>query len=261
MCQNLNMNRKCSFTELGKFDCSHTFIHSAAHSHLRAAQYSQSLCCCCWPLCSLTAAAVRGVECLARGQLSHRWWMWKCDSFTICGAFSKNFTSYISDQMTVSLDTEVETRQFKCLQKCEEVVLTLCACFVVLFSPQALQALGYVLSVDGDVDSLSADEKSDGEGKNDRMSTSSSSTSVTSYTDTQEVRNTHTHTETLALWGLDSCTDGHRPAIWSDINHTSVRLIKIIQIVPLFSGLFCLFYRKCWWHPALFELGPFGQRC
>uniref|UniRef100_A0A3Q1I997 Spermatid perinuclear RNA-binding protein n=1 Tax=Anabas testudineus TaxID=64144 RepID=A0A3Q1I997_ANATE len=53
---------------------------------------------------------------------------------------------------------------------------------------KALQALGYVLSVDGDVDSLSADEKSDGEGKNDRMSTSSSSTSITSSTDAQESR-------------------------------------------------------------------------
>ncbi|XP_071339961.1 spermatid perinuclear RNA-binding protein-like isoform X2 [Trachinotus anak] len=53
---------------------------------------------------------------------------------------------------------------------------------------KALQALGYVLSSDGDVDSLSADEKSDGEGKNDRMSTSSSSTSITSSTDAQESR-------------------------------------------------------------------------
>ncbi|KAG7219215.1 hypothetical protein INR49_019275 [Caranx melampygus] len=53
---------------------------------------------------------------------------------------------------------------------------------------KALQALGFVLSSDGDVDSLSADEKSDGEGKNDRMSTSSSSTSITSSTDTQESR-------------------------------------------------------------------------
>ncbi|XP_067376929.1 spermatid perinuclear RNA-binding protein-like isoform X2 [Channa argus] len=54
---------------------------------------------------------------------------------------------------------------------------------------KALQALGYVLGGgDGDVDSLSADEKSDGEGKNDRMSTSSSSTSLTSSTDAQESR-------------------------------------------------------------------------
>ncbi|KAF1389629.1 hypothetical protein PFLUV_G00075450 [Perca fluviatilis] len=53
---------------------------------------------------------------------------------------------------------------------------------------KALQALGFVLGGDGDVDSLSADEKSDGEGKNDRMSTSSSSTSITSSTDTQESR-------------------------------------------------------------------------
>ncbi|KAE8291759.1 Spermatid perinuclear RNA-binding protein [Larimichthys crocea] len=53
---------------------------------------------------------------------------------------------------------------------------------------KALQALGFVLCSDGDVDSLSADEKSDGEGKNDRMSTSSSSTSITSSTDTQESR-------------------------------------------------------------------------
>ncbi|XP_017283376.1 spermatid perinuclear RNA-binding protein isoform X2 [Kryptolebias marmoratus] len=53
---------------------------------------------------------------------------------------------------------------------------------------KALQALGYVLGCDGDLDSLSADEKSDGEGKNDRMSTSSSSTSVTSSTETQESR-------------------------------------------------------------------------
>ncbi|XP_028271095.1 spermatid perinuclear RNA-binding protein-like [Parambassis ranga] len=53
---------------------------------------------------------------------------------------------------------------------------------------KALQALGYVIASDGDVDSLSADEKSDGEGKNDRMSTSSSSTSITSSTDTQESR-------------------------------------------------------------------------
>uniref|UniRef100_A0A096M3A5 Uncharacterized protein n=1 Tax=Poecilia formosa TaxID=48698 RepID=A0A096M3A5_POEFO len=43
---------------------------------------------------------------------------------------------------------------------------------------KALQALGFLLASDGDLDSLSADEKSDGEGKNDRMSTSSSSTSV-----------------------------------------------------------------------------------
>lgn len=68
----------------------------------------------------------------------------------------------------------------------------LCVCFDILLPPQALQALGYVLSVDGDVDSLSADEKSDGEGKNDRMSTSSSSTSITSSTDLQEVGNAHT---------------------------------------------------------------------
>ncbi|XP_065808079.1 spermatid perinuclear RNA-binding protein-like [Labrus bergylta] len=53
---------------------------------------------------------------------------------------------------------------------------------------KALQALGFVLGGDGDVDSLSADEKSDGEGKNDRLSTSSSSTSITSSTDTQESR-------------------------------------------------------------------------
>lgn len=51
---------------------------------------------------------------------------------------------------------------------------------------QALQALGFVLSSDGDVDSLSSDEKSDGEGKMDRMSSSSSS--IASSTDTQEVR-------------------------------------------------------------------------
>ncbi|KAM7018762.1 spermatid perinuclear RNA-binding protein-like isoform 3-T3 [Tautogolabrus adspersus] len=53
---------------------------------------------------------------------------------------------------------------------------------------KALQALGFVLGGDGDVDSLSADEKSDGEGKNDRLSTSSSSISNTSSTDTQESR-------------------------------------------------------------------------
>ncbi|XP_063752750.1 spermatid perinuclear RNA-binding protein-like isoform X2 [Eleginops maclovinus] len=53
---------------------------------------------------------------------------------------------------------------------------------------KALQALGFVLGGDGDVDSLSADEKSDGEGKIDRMSTTSSSTSITSSTDTQESR-------------------------------------------------------------------------
>ncbi|XP_068616723.1 spermatid perinuclear RNA-binding protein-like [Brachionichthys hirsutus] len=52
---------------------------------------------------------------------------------------------------------------------------------------KALQALGFVRGLDGDGDSLSADEKSDGEGKNDRMSTSSSSTSITSSNDTQEV--------------------------------------------------------------------------
>lgn len=52
--------------------------------------------------------------------------------------------------------------------------------------PQALQALGFVLGGDGDVDSLSSDEKSDGEGKTDRMSSSSSS--IASSTDTQEVR-------------------------------------------------------------------------
>lgn len=72
-------------------------------------------------------------------------------------------------------------------------------CFVTsaFFPAQALQALGFLLSGDGDVDSLSADEKSDGEGKNDRMSTSSSSTSITSSTDTQEVWGTHRNT--LAL--------------------------------------------------------------
>lgn len=43
-----------------------------------------------------------------------------------------------------------------------------------------------MLSGDGDVDSLSSDEKSDGEGKTDRMSSSSSS--IASSTDTQEVR-------------------------------------------------------------------------
>ncbi|KAM6931231.1 spermatid perinuclear RNA-binding protein-like [Xenentodon cancila] len=53
---------------------------------------------------------------------------------------------------------------------------------------KVLQALGYVVSSDGDVDSLSADEKSDGEGKNDRMSTSSSSTSITSSTEAPESR-------------------------------------------------------------------------
>uniref|UniRef100_A0A3Q2Q1M4 Spermatid perinuclear RNA-binding protein-like n=1 Tax=Fundulus heteroclitus TaxID=8078 RepID=A0A3Q2Q1M4_FUNHE len=53
---------------------------------------------------------------------------------------------------------------------------------------KALQALGFVLGSDGDLDSLSADEKSDGEGKNDRMSTSSSSTSVISSTEAQESR-------------------------------------------------------------------------
>ncbi|XP_029685374.1 spermatid perinuclear RNA-binding protein-like isoform X2 [Takifugu rubripes] len=51
---------------------------------------------------------------------------------------------------------------------------------------KALQALGFVLSGDGDVDSLSSDEKSDGEGKMDRMSSSSSS--IASSTDTQESR-------------------------------------------------------------------------
>ncbi|MED6282265.1 hypothetical protein CHARACLAT_030269 [Characodon lateralis] len=49
---------------------------------------------------------------------------------------------------------------------------------------KALQALGFVLRSDGDLDSLSADEKSDGEGKNDRVSTSS--TSITSSTEAQE---------------------------------------------------------------------------
>ncbi|XP_074525998.1 spermatid perinuclear RNA-binding protein-like isoform X2 [Halichoeres trimaculatus] len=56
---------------------------------------------------------------------------------------------------------------------------------------KALQALGFVLGGDADMDSLSADEKSDGEGKNDRMSTSSSATSITSITsstDAQESR-------------------------------------------------------------------------
>uniref|UniRef100_H3DH46 Uncharacterized protein n=1 Tax=Tetraodon nigroviridis TaxID=99883 RepID=H3DH46_TETNG len=49
---------------------------------------------------------------------------------------------------------------------------------------KALQALGFVLSGDGDADSLSSDEKSDGEGKTDRMSSSSSS--IASSTDAQE---------------------------------------------------------------------------
>ncbi|KAM4745326.1 spermatid perinuclear RNA-binding protein-like isoform 2-T2 [Anableps anableps] len=53
---------------------------------------------------------------------------------------------------------------------------------------KALQALGYGLGSDADPDSLSADEKSDGEGKNDRMSTSSGSTSVGSATEAQESR-------------------------------------------------------------------------
>ncbi|XP_047236263.1 spermatid perinuclear RNA-binding protein-like [Girardinichthys multiradiatus] len=53
---------------------------------------------------------------------------------------------------------------------------------------KALQALGFVLRSDGDLDSLSADEKSDGEGKNDRVSTNSSSTSITSSTEAQESR-------------------------------------------------------------------------
>ncbi|XP_061586615.1 spermatid perinuclear RNA-binding protein-like isoform X2 [Cololabis saira] len=53
---------------------------------------------------------------------------------------------------------------------------------------KVLQALGYVLGCDGDGDSLSADEKSDGEGKNDRMSTSSSSTSITSSAEVPESR-------------------------------------------------------------------------
>ena len=59
---------------------------------------------------------------------------------------------------------------------------------------QALQALGYVAGGDGDQDSLSADERSDGEGKNDRLSTSSSCNSVTS-TDAQEVMTNVTCTQ------------------------------------------------------------------
>ncbi|XP_056136958.1 LOW QUALITY PROTEIN: spermatid perinuclear RNA-binding protein-like [Lampris incognitus] len=53
---------------------------------------------------------------------------------------------------------------------------------------KALQALGLVAGCDGDQDSLSADEKSDGEGRNDRMSSSSSAASVASSTDAQESR-------------------------------------------------------------------------
>ncbi|XP_062307636.1 spermatid perinuclear RNA-binding protein-like isoform X3 [Osmerus eperlanus] len=53
---------------------------------------------------------------------------------------------------------------------------------------KVLQALGYPGGLDGDLDSLSADEKSDGESKNDRMSTTSSTNSVSSSTDTPEPR-------------------------------------------------------------------------
>ncbi|XP_016898273.1 spermatid perinuclear RNA-binding protein-like isoform X1 [Cynoglossus semilaevis] len=53
---------------------------------------------------------------------------------------------------------------------------------------KALQSLGYVPSGHGNQDSPSADEKSDCEGKNDRMLTSSISASVASSTDAQESR-------------------------------------------------------------------------
>ncbi|XP_041756654.1 spermatid perinuclear RNA-binding protein-like isoform X1 [Coregonus clupeaformis] len=59
---------------------------------------------------------------------------------------------------------------------------------------KVLQALGYPAGFDVDLDSLSADERSDGEGRNhisernDRMSTSSRSNSVSSSTDTCEAR-------------------------------------------------------------------------
>uniref|UniRef100_A0AAZ3QEP0 Spermatid perinuclear RNA-binding protein n=1 Tax=Oncorhynchus tshawytscha TaxID=74940 RepID=A0AAZ3QEP0_ONCTS len=59
---------------------------------------------------------------------------------------------------------------------------------------KVLQALGYPADFDVDLDSLSADERSDGEGRNhrsdrnDRMSTSSSRNSVTSSTDAHESR-------------------------------------------------------------------------
>uniref|UniRef100_A0A8C7NFJ2 Spermatid perinuclear RNA-binding protein n=1 Tax=Oncorhynchus mykiss TaxID=8022 RepID=A0A8C7NFJ2_ONCMY len=59
---------------------------------------------------------------------------------------------------------------------------------------KVLQALGYPADLDVDLDSLSADERSDGEGRNhrsdrnDRISTSSSRNSVTSSTDAHESR-------------------------------------------------------------------------
>ncbi|XP_046871969.1 spermatid perinuclear RNA-binding protein isoform X2 [Hypomesus transpacificus] len=53
---------------------------------------------------------------------------------------------------------------------------------------KVLQALGYPGGLDGDLDCLSADEKSDGESKNDRLSTTSSTNSVSSSTDMPEPR-------------------------------------------------------------------------
>lgn len=66
---------------------------------------------------------------------------------------------------------------------------------------QVLQALGYPADLDVDLDSLSADERSDGEGRNhrsdrnDRMSTSSSRNSVTSSTDAHEVTTQQSHSQ------------------------------------------------------------------
>ncbi|XP_024255812.1 spermatid perinuclear RNA-binding protein-like isoform X2 [Oncorhynchus tshawytscha] len=69
---------------------------------------------------------------------------------------------------------------------------------------KVLQALGYPAGFEVDLDSLSADERSDGEGRNhrsernDRMSTSSRSNSVTS-TDTCEVKRTVSSTVSIPV--------------------------------------------------------------
>lgn len=168
---------------------SHIFIHSVALSH---SQHSQSFCSCC-SLCSLTAAAGVWVPCSRTAQ----WQMmdvkaWLISHLRLSGRHKK-FIRYFCNPMTVVLNAAGSRAVMKF-----KWTSSGCFCFRCC-RPQALQALGYVLGSDGDVDSLSADEKSDGEGKNDRMSTSSSSTSITSSTDTQEVRNEHTHTQTMAF--------------------------------------------------------------
>lgn len=112
---------------------------------------------------------------------------------------------------------ECENRRWNGSKRCFVVL-----CLMWFFSPQALQALGFVLSGDGDVDSLSSDEKSDSEGKNDRMS--SSSGSITSSTDTQEVRMPQDNTgiTNTYMWGLNRAQMQMQMDVWRNIGVTSL---------------------------------------